>query len=145
MLTLLGLYCLCRARAVYAAHVLAVELLMPDLAPSRDWLVVQIPILPPLAKRAITVDDLPPFLPKRFVDPEWTGDAAIEQAGPCPAARKAVIAMIAASKSMSVHVPQCENWLASLAPGATVRGEIMLDGRRLSDRLIEAKLARRID
>jgi hypothetical protein len=142
---LLGLYCLCRARAVYAAHVLAVELLMPDLAPSRDWLVVQIPILPPLAKRAITVDDLPPFLPKRFVDPDWQGDAAIEQAGPCPRARRAVVAMIAGAKSMAVHVPQCENWLASLAPGATLRGEILIDDRPLSERLIEANLARPVD
>jgi hypothetical protein len=142
---LFGLYCLCRPRAVYAAHVLAVELLMPDSRPSRDWLVVQIPVLPPLVKRPIQVEDLPPFLPKRFVDPNWIADSAIEQLGPCPKARNAVIKLISSAQVTAVHVPQTEDWLRALGPGATVRGDILIDGTALSDRLIEARIARPAD
>jgi len=142
---MLGLFCRCRVKAVYAAHVLAVELLLPDDRPSRDWLVIQLPVLPPLARRIIRVDDVPPFLPKLMVDADWTGDSEIEQWGPCPLARKAVVGLLRHAASVLVHVPQTEQWLATIGPGATLRGDLIVDEWRLSQRLVADKIARAAD
>ena len=143
---MLGLFCRCSIKAVYAAHVLAVDLRLPDDRPSHDWLVVQLPVLPPLARRKIQVDDVPPFLPKRMFDPDWSGDSMIEQLGPCPKARKAVVSLLAQAKSIAVHVPQTsDQWLAHLGPGATLRGDLLLDDRPLSELMIAARIARAAD
>lgn len=142
---MLGLFCRCRVKAVYAAHVLAVELLLPDRRPSRDWLVIYLPVIPPLARRRILVDDVPPFLPKRMIDADWTGDSEIVQWGPCPIARKAVVGLLRHAESVLVHVPQTEQWLATIGPGATLRGDLIVDEHRLSQRLIERNIARPAD
>jgi hypothetical protein len=143
---MLGLFCRCSIKAVYAAHVVAVDLRMPDDRPSHDWLVVQLPVIPPLASRKIQIDDVPPFLPKRMVDPDWASDSTIEQLGPCPKARKAVVAILVQAQSIAVHVPQTAGqWLSNLGPGATLRGDLILDDRPLSELIIAARIARAAD
>lgn len=142
---MLGLYSRCQVKAVYAAHAVAVELLLPDGRPTRDWLVVALQVIAPLAERSVAVDDLPPFLPKRYQDPDWDTDSPIVQLGPCPKARAAVCKLLANSSSLAVHIPQTESWFENLTLGSVLRGDLIIDDQSLTERIINARIAKAAD